>query len=206
MLQESDKIKARAHITPDDVVKGNPRLNFAYVFVSPLSFLWTGRLTFVVASQVRWVCSSLRRPAEYPRFYTTSRLSIKRTNWIKSVPCLSSSHTKIELKMLEIEIRLERKHSCWCCRRAVGFEDHHSNSFDKTFVVESCSGQFPWNNSNRFEFNSNRTNHRGECVECEQLLAHAGLSKLQNVLRVGHHLFCREVGCPDHYRRCREKV
>lgn len=42
MLQESDKIKARAHITPDDVVKGNPRLNFAYVFVSPLSFLWTG--------------------------------------------------------------------------------------------------------------------------------------------------------------------
>lgn len=31
MLQESDKIKARAHITPDDVVKGNPRLNFAYV-------------------------------------------------------------------------------------------------------------------------------------------------------------------------------
>jgi hypothetical protein len=31
MLQESDKIKARAHITPEDVVKGNPRLNFAYV-------------------------------------------------------------------------------------------------------------------------------------------------------------------------------
>lgn len=31
MLQESDKIKARAHITPDDVVKGNPRLNFAFV-------------------------------------------------------------------------------------------------------------------------------------------------------------------------------
>ena len=29
MLRESDKIKARAHITPDDVVKGNPRLNFA---------------------------------------------------------------------------------------------------------------------------------------------------------------------------------
>ncbi|CAF4431565.1 unnamed protein product, partial [Adineta steineri] len=29
MLKESDKIKARAHITPDDVVKGNPRLNFA---------------------------------------------------------------------------------------------------------------------------------------------------------------------------------
>jgi hypothetical protein len=31
MLQEADKIKARAHITPEDVVKGNPRLNFAYV-------------------------------------------------------------------------------------------------------------------------------------------------------------------------------
>ncbi|CAF0873678.1 unnamed protein product [Adineta ricciae] len=31
MLKESDKIKARAHITPDDVVKGNPRLNFAFV-------------------------------------------------------------------------------------------------------------------------------------------------------------------------------
>ncbi len=32
MLQEADKIKARAHITPEDVVKGNPRLNFAYVY------------------------------------------------------------------------------------------------------------------------------------------------------------------------------
>lgn len=31
MLKESDKIKARAHITPDDVVKGNPKLNFAFV-------------------------------------------------------------------------------------------------------------------------------------------------------------------------------
>ena len=31
MLREADKIKARAHITPDDVVKGNPRLNFASV-------------------------------------------------------------------------------------------------------------------------------------------------------------------------------
>ncbi|CAF1097992.1 unnamed protein product [Adineta ricciae] len=31
MLQEADKIKARAHITPEDVVKGNPRLNFAFV-------------------------------------------------------------------------------------------------------------------------------------------------------------------------------
>ena len=31
MLQEADKIKARAHIAPEDVVKGNPRLNFAYV-------------------------------------------------------------------------------------------------------------------------------------------------------------------------------
>jgi hypothetical protein len=29
MLQESDKIKARAHISPADVVKGNPKLNFA---------------------------------------------------------------------------------------------------------------------------------------------------------------------------------
>ena len=34
MLQEADKIKARAHITPEDVVKGNPRLNFAYVIFS----------------------------------------------------------------------------------------------------------------------------------------------------------------------------
>jgi hypothetical protein len=33
MLQEADKIKARAHITPEDVVKGNPRLNFAYVIL-----------------------------------------------------------------------------------------------------------------------------------------------------------------------------
>ncbi|CAF3976727.1 unnamed protein product [Rotaria magnacalcarata] len=32
MLQESDKIKARAHITPEDVVKGNPKLNFAYLY------------------------------------------------------------------------------------------------------------------------------------------------------------------------------
>ncbi len=32
MLQEADKIKARAHITPEDVVKGNARLNFAYVY------------------------------------------------------------------------------------------------------------------------------------------------------------------------------
>ncbi|CAF3809904.1 unnamed protein product [Rotaria socialis] len=31
MLQESDKIKARAHITPEDVIKGNPKLNFAFV-------------------------------------------------------------------------------------------------------------------------------------------------------------------------------
>jgi plastin-3 len=31
MLQESDKIKARAHISPADVVKGNPKLNFAFV-------------------------------------------------------------------------------------------------------------------------------------------------------------------------------
>ncbi|CAF3345767.1 unnamed protein product [Rotaria socialis] len=31
MLKEADKIKARAHITPEDVVKGNPRLNFAFV-------------------------------------------------------------------------------------------------------------------------------------------------------------------------------
>jgi hypothetical protein len=31
MLQEADKIKARAFIAPDDVVKGNPKLNFAYV-------------------------------------------------------------------------------------------------------------------------------------------------------------------------------
>jgi plastin-3 len=31
MLKEADKIKARAHITPDDVVKGNPKLNFAFV-------------------------------------------------------------------------------------------------------------------------------------------------------------------------------
>jgi len=34
MLQESDKIKARAHITPEDVVKGNPKLNFAYVILN----------------------------------------------------------------------------------------------------------------------------------------------------------------------------
>jgi hypothetical protein len=34
MLKESDKIKARAHIAPEDVVKGNPRLNFAYVLFS----------------------------------------------------------------------------------------------------------------------------------------------------------------------------
>lgn len=33
MLKEADKIKARAHITPDDVVKGNPKLNFAYVIL-----------------------------------------------------------------------------------------------------------------------------------------------------------------------------
>jgi hypothetical protein len=33
MLQEADKIKARAHIAPDDVVKGNPKLNFAYVIL-----------------------------------------------------------------------------------------------------------------------------------------------------------------------------
>ena len=33
MLQEADKIKARAHIAPEDVVKGNPRLNFAYVII-----------------------------------------------------------------------------------------------------------------------------------------------------------------------------
>jgi hypothetical protein len=31
MLKEADKIKARAHITPNDVVEGNSRLNFAYV-------------------------------------------------------------------------------------------------------------------------------------------------------------------------------
>ncbi|CAF0867902.1 unnamed protein product, partial [Didymodactylos carnosus] len=31
MLKEADKIKARAFISPNDVVKGNPKLNFAFV-------------------------------------------------------------------------------------------------------------------------------------------------------------------------------
>ncbi len=33
MLKEADKIKARAHIAPEDVVKGNPKINFAYVIL-----------------------------------------------------------------------------------------------------------------------------------------------------------------------------
>lgn len=36
MLQEADKIKARAHITAEEVVKGNPKLNFAYVILKKL--------------------------------------------------------------------------------------------------------------------------------------------------------------------------
>ena len=69
MLQESDKIKGRAHITPEDVVKGNPRLNFAYV-IRTMSLVGIEQRVSSVSSPIcstriqRWIFPLNRCPTQ----------------------------------------------------------------------------------------------------------------------------------------------